>query len=246
MKISRNPGAAIEQCLTWQFQQHGGMDPVKHTDYTPSHGTRYRITHNKETGEIKAIPWVRHEVKSTKPGRLSTTDRVADGFAVGKVLAAAFNQQPHHVLLLRFLYDPEFITEQRYQEARRWFRLWVQVEMCQLFPESVGVVRRRNMINIVWELLLNFSWYVRMGDPRFSDLYLLQLMGFVNKAQAHWDRDYKPLIALVMGWLQEQENYAISPVLDVLDKLYDEPEEKPLIMKFPKTLTLKNKGLRAG
>jgi len=249
VRISHNPGAAIEQCLTWQYQQHGNLDPVNKTDYTPSTGKRFRVTHDKATGEIKTIPWVRHETKSTRPGRRSTTDRVADGMAVGEVLAAAFgkHQAPQHALLLRFMYDPDFLVEKRFQEARRWFRLWVSVEVCQLFPDSVGVVRRRNMVNVIWEILLNFSWYVRMGEPRFSDLYLCQSMGFANKQQAHWDRDYRPLIAMVIGWLQDQENKAVEPVLDVLDWLHvAEYETRPVTMRFEKTLTLQRRVLRAG
>lgn len=249
MRISQNPGVAIEQCLTWQYQQHGGMDPVNHTDYTPSGGKRHRITYDKATGEIKAIPWVRHETKSTRPGRRPTTGKVATGISVGNVLAAAFgkNQAPQHALLLRFLYDPDFITEKRYQEARRWLRLWVNVEACQLFPDSVGVVRRRNMVGIMWELMINFSWWVRMGGPRFHDLYLCQAMGFANKQQAHWDRDYRPLVGMVMQWLQEQENAAVSPVLDVLDWLdADEHSEKATVLQYEKTLTLQRKALRAG
>lgn len=246
MIISRNPGAAIEQCLTWQHRQNTSLDPVNKTDYTPSSGKRYRVIHDKTTGQIKAIPWVRHETKSTRPGRRSTTDRVADGMMVGNVLAAAFNQAPQHVLLLRFLYDPVFLTDKRYQEARRWFRLWVSVEVCQLFPDSVGVVRRRNMVNVIWEILLNFSWYVRMGEPRFSDLYLCQSMGFANKQQAHWDRDYRPLIAMVMGWLQDQENKAVEPVLDVLDWIHWAECEKAPTIRFEKTLTLQRRVLHAG
>lgn len=245
MRISHNPGAAIEQCLTWQYQQHGNLDPVNKTDYTPSTGKRFRVTHDKATGEIKAIPWVRHETKSTRPGRRSTTARVAEGMEVGEVLAAAFgeHQAPQHVLLLRFLYDPDFMTEKRYQDARRWLRLWVSVEICQLFPDSVGVVRRRNMVNILWELMINFAYYVRMGATRFPDLYLCQSMGFANKAQSNWDRDYKPLIGIVTGWLQEQENTAVSPVLDALDKLHDDSGELAAVMRFEKTLSLKSRAI---
>lgn len=241
MKISHNPGAAIEQCLTWQHQQHGGIDTTSPTNYTPSSGKRYRVTHYKATGAIKAIPWVRHEAKSTRPGRMSTTSKVATGIEVGEVLAAAFgkHQAPQHALLLRFLYDPEFITSKRAKEARRWFRLWVATEVCQLFPDNVGVVRRRNIVGVIWEILLNFSWYVRMGEPRFSDLYLCQAMGFANKRAATWDRDYKPLIGMVMTWLQWQENAAASPVLDVLDKLHDEPQTAAMVLSFEKTLTIR-------
>lgn len=224
MKISHNPGAAIEQCLTWQYQQHGGIDTTSPTNYTPSSGKRYRVTHDKATGAIKAIPWVRHETKSTRPGRMSTTSKVADGMAVGAVLAAAFGkgQPPQHALLLRFLYDPDFMTSKRAQDARRWFRLWVATEICQLFPERVGVVRRRNIVTVIWDILINFSFYVRMGAPRFDDAYLFQSMGFASRQQANWDRDYKPLIGMVMEWLQDQENAAVSPVLKVLDRLHEE------------------------
>ncbi len=92
MRISHNPGAAIEQCLTWQYQQHGGIDTTAPTNYTPSTGKRYRVTHDTKTGDIKVIPWVRHETKSTRPGRMSTTSKVATGMDVGEVLAAAFGK----------------------------------------------------------------------------------------------------------------------------------------------------------
>lgn len=249
MRISHNPGAAIEQCLTWQYQQHGGIDTANGNDYTPSTGKRYRVTHDKETGEIKAIPWVRHDTKSTRVGRRSTTDKVGNGMEVGKILAAAFGKQqaPQHALLLRFMYDPDFQKEKKCQEARRWFRLWVATEVCQLFPESVGVVRRRNIVTVIWEILLNFSFYVRSGSPRFNDLYLCQAMGFANKRQAHWDRDYKPLIGMVIGWLQDQENKAVSPVLDALDWLHVvEYEKGPIALRWNRTLTLQRKGLQAG
>lgn len=249
MRISHNPGAAIEQCLTWQYQQHGGIDTASRNDYTPSTGKRYRVTHDRETGDIKAIPWVRHDTKSTRVGRRSTTDKVANGMEVGEVLAAAFgkHQAPQHALLLRFLYDPDFITAKRCQEARRWFRLWVSTEVCQLFPDSVGVVRRRNIVTVIWEILLNFSLYVRSGSPRFSDAYLAQAMGFSGKREAHWSRDYAPLVGQIMIWLQDQENKAVSPVLDALDHLHVELYEPwPTVMRFEKTLSIRRKALTHG
>jgi len=246
VKISHNPSAAIEQCLTWQHLQQGGIDTTTPTDYAPSSGKRYRVTHDKKTGNIKVIPWVRHDTKSTRTGRRSTTDKVGDGMEVGKILSAAFGkrQAPQHALLLRFMYDPDFIKEKKCQEARRWFRLWVATEVCQLFPDSVGVVRRRNIVGVIWELCMNFNWYVRMGSPKFSDYYLSQAMGFANKTQANWGRDYKPLIGMVMCWLQAQENEAVSPVLDALDKLHDEHEENAVVLRFSKTLTIR-KGVLA-
>lgn len=245
MRISHNPGAAIEQCLTWQYQQHGGIDTANGNDYTPSTGKRYRVTHDRETGDIKAIPWVRHDTKSTRVGRRSTTDKVANGIEVGEVLATAFgkSQPPELQLLLRFLYDPDFMTAKHCQDARRIFRLWVATEICKLFPERVGVVRRRNMVTIIWELLTNFSWYVRMGEARYSPLYLCQTMGFANTKQANWIRDYMPLVGMVMEWLQEQENKAVGPVLDVLDWLNIPEQEKTIVMVYQRTLTLQRRGL---
>lgn len=243
MFISRNPGVALELAFTHNKRQHGSQDPTKEIDYTPSHGTRFRITRNKE-GAIKSIPWVRHDVKSSKPGRKETTGRVADAMFVGKVLAAALNQAPERVLLLRFIYDPEFMSEQKYRRDRQLIRQWAHAEMCNRMSPSVGVIRRRNMGGVIWEIMLDFSQRVRSGDERYSDLQYCNYLGFANKKVAHWDRDYKDLIGDVLVWLQDLENEAIQPILAVIDhELADDEDEKPerpakpLKMRFTETLS---------
>lgn len=224
MLISRNPAVTLELCFAWQKLRHSDIDPAKPSDYVPRGGARYRLTRDKE-GNLLTIPTPRHDVTESKRGRASTTNRVATGIMIGRVLAAATNQPPALANFLRFMYDPECPLS-----VLRAVETFAQMKMRMLVPERAQQVRRERCAALVWPLLLDFSQRVRTGLERYTEAQLCQYMGFVNKRDANYDRDYKRLVGDFMLQLQDTEALAIAPVCKVVDLFF---RDGPAVRQMP-------------
>ena len=251
MLISRNPAATLELSYAWQKLQPSNIDAVKETDYVVRGGQRNRLTRDKK-GNILTIPTPRHDVPETKRSRASTTERVFTGTLVGRVLAAASNQPEALANLLRFLYDPECPMG-----VLREVEHWASIRMQMILPKNVQQARRDRAALLVWPLLLDFSQRLRGGMDRYTEAQLCQHMGFVNKQDAHYDRDYKRLVGDFMLQMQDAENQAMAPVCKVVELLFREPHQahqlpvavkvevassppaKPFTMNYGYTLSLR-------
>lgn len=249
--ISRNPAVTLELCFAWQKLRHSEIDPSKPSDYVKKPGNRHRITRDK-LGNIVNLPVPRHDVIETKRGRMATTNRVVTGHMVGRVLAAALNQPPALANFLQFMYDPECP-----RAVVRNVEEFAKMKMKMLVPAKAQQAKRDRCQALVRPLMLEFSQRVRTGLDRYTEAQLCQYMGFANKQDAHYDRDYKRLVGDFMLQLQDAETQAMAPVCDLIDKIFRDPhasrpydkekpeQEKPIriirrvVPKHATTLTLK-------
>jgi hypothetical protein len=103
---------------------------------------------------------------------------------------------------------------------------WASIKMQMILPKNVQQARRDRAELLVWPLLLDFSQRLRGGIDRYTEVHLCQYLGFVNKQDAHYVRDYKRLVGDFMLQLQDAENQAMAPVCKVVDLLFREPPPK--------------------
>ncbi len=214
-------------------------------------------SHGARRGKIIVyIPPQRHEVKETKRGRSSTTSRVATGYLVGKVLAAAEKQSKPKSNFLRFLYDPECPVEIRGEVSR-----WGRERMLMLIPaREWGKCKRVQESEFTDALLLHFSSLLRCGMERYTESDLSRYLGFVNMENANWERDWRRPAGDFLLQMQDFAVVAMRPVVDCINQIFDDPrndkykpvhpfekppEEAPKIecyraQNHGKTLTLKN------
>lgn len=217
MFITRNPAATLELCYVAQKLKPFGIDAAK-VDYKPSSGARWSITWDKEKEKILAVPPQRHDTKQTKPGRISTTGRIANWVVQGRIVAAAENQSQPKADFLRFLYDPECPAVVRGRVSK-----WAQKRLCMVFTEKQQTRRDAIMRSDISDaLLLQFSQMIRGGGERYTETDLCRYLGYADLASSHWARDWRrPLGAFVLQ-LQDYETVAMRPVVSVLAAIFDD------------------------
>lgn len=225
MIITRNPAATLELCYVVDKLQPSNLDAVKETDYIVKGGQRNRIRWDSD-GKIVFVPPERHDVKESKPSRAGTTNRVATKTMIGRVIAAAENQDKAprgqrelRAALLRFLYDPECPPEKT-----RIVRELGRNRMLALIPHTQAKKRQR-ALELVDPLLLHFSQMLRAGMERYSEADLCKYMGFVNIRDANYVRDYRRTVGTFLLQLQDLEGLAMRPVVDVIKDMFAEPRQ---------------------
>lgn len=225
MIITKNPAATLELCYVVDKLQPSNLDAVKETDYIVKGGQRNRIRWDRD-GRIVFVPPERHDVKESKPSRAGTTNRVATKTMIGRVIAAAENQDKAprgqrelRAALLRFLYDPECP-----QEKTKIVREFWQHRMRSLIPHT-QTKKRARAAELVDPLLLHFSQLLRAGIERYSEADLCKYMGFVNIRDANYVRDYRRIVGTFLLQLQDLEGLAMRPVVDVINDMFAEPQK---------------------
>lgn len=225
MIITKNPAATLELCYVVDKLQPSNLDAVKETDYIVKGGQRNRIRWDRD-GRIVFVPPERHDVKESKPSRAGTTNRVATKTMIGRVIAAAENQDKAprgqrelRAALLRFLYDPECPPEKT-----RAVREFGRNRMLALIPHTQAKKRLR-ALELVDPLLLHFSQMLRTGIERYSEADLCKYMGFVNIRDANYVRDYRRIVGTFLLQLQDLEGLAMRPVVDVINDMFAEPQK---------------------
>lgn len=226
MIITRNPAATLELCYVVDKLQPANLDAVKESDYVVKGGQRNRIRWDEE-GRIVFVPPERHDVKDSKPARAGTTNRVVTKTMIGRVIAAAENQtgvKPEYqrelrAALLRFLYDPECPIEKA-----KMVREFGRLRMLSLIPHT-QVKKRERALELVDPLLLHFSQLLRAGIERYSESDLCKYMGFVNTRDASYAKEYRRIVGCFLLQLQDLENLAMRPVVDVVNDMFAKPDE---------------------
>ncbi len=225
MIITKNPAATLELCYVVDKLQPSNLDAVKETDYIVKGGQRNRIRWDRD-GRIVFVPPERHDVKESKPSRAGTTNRVATKTMIGRVIAAAENQDKAprgqrelRAALLRFLYDPECPPEKTKIVREFW-----QHRMRSLIPHT-QTKKRARAAELVDPLLLHFSQMLRTGIERYSEADLCKYMGFVNIRDANYVRDYRRIVGTFLLQLQDLEGLAMRPVVDVIKDMFAEPQK---------------------
>lgn len=233
MIISRNPAATLELCYVVDKLQPANLDAVKETDYVVKGGQRNRIRWDDE-GRIVFVPLERHDVKDSKPARAGTTNRVATKTMIGRVIAAAENQtgvKPPYMRelrasFLRFLYDPECPPEKTKIVREFW-----QHRMRSLIPHT-QTKKRARAAELVDPLLLHFSQLLRTGIERYSEPDICKYMGFVNTRDASYAKEYRRIVGSLLLQMQDLENLAMRPVVDVINDMFAEPAKPMPIIRF--------------
>lgn len=219
MLISRNPAATLELSYVWQKLQPSNLDAVKETDYVIRGGQRNRLRRDKK-GNIVFLPTPRHDVAETKRGRAGTTERVASATMIARVLSAAERQPQAKADFLRFLYDVECAGS-----VRMRIHEMGKARMMGMIPAS-NVKKRERAIELVWPLLLHFSQLLRCGIERYSEAELCKFMGFVNTRDASYAKEYRRIVGDFLLQLQDLEQVAMKPVVDVVRAIFQEPERQ--------------------
>jgi hypothetical protein len=232
MIITKNPAATLELCYVVDKLQPSNLDAVKETDYIVKGGQRNRI-HWDRDGRIVFVPPERHDVKESKPSRAGTTNRVATKTMIGRVIAAAENQDKAprgqrelRAALLRFLYDPECPPEKTKIVREFW-----QHRMRSLIPHT-QTKKRARAAELVDPLLLHFSQLLRTGIERYSESDLCKYMGFVNTRDASYAKEYRRIVGSLLLQMQDLENLAMRPVVDVINDMFAEPAKPMPIIRF--------------
>lgn len=230
--ITRDPAETLEYCYTYGKTQPENIDvvpPKAKAGYTPSRGSAWKLKRSKDGKVIVDVHPERHDVPETKRSRSSTTARIATGYLIGKVLAAAEKQSRPKANFLRFLHDPECPVEIRGEVNR-----WAKERMLMLIPaRKWGKRKRVQETEFTDALLLHFSSMLRNGLERYSEADLCRYLGFVNMENANWERDWRKVSGDFLLQLQDFTVVAMRPVVDCINGIFDDPRNDKHIPVHP-------------